>query len=268
MNECSSKLAASNPLAWLHRQALMASVGATWALLQVVILPVWTKWKGEPWLPSGLEFQPSLVPQSKSGCPNLKSGSLLIDLRVYIYIYSSCLFVCFAFLPPVGDDKEKWWIKTLIQDDFLNLRVVYKAPVGIWGHWWWWPPSDAGSCPMLGMGALGLGSWWADEVISQKFLYFSSISITARAWWNPSLIASSPGFLFQEQMGSAAPSIFSRARTGSETVFEKSKDEPPKSVFGWELSCTYLTRMMVVTLFQISTPCTKLTIATDTQLLP
>uniref|UniRef100_A0A669Q6G3 Musculoskeletal embryonic nuclear protein 1 n=1 Tax=Phasianus colchicus TaxID=9054 RepID=A0A669Q6G3_PHACC len=35
-----------------------------------------------------------------------------------------------------------------------------------------------------------------------------------------------------EQMGSAAPSIFSRARTGDETVFEKSKDEPPKSVFG------------------------------------
>ncbi|XP_042679739.1 store-operated calcium entry regulator STIMATE-like [Centrocercus urophasianus] len=35
-----------------------------------------------------------------------------------------------------------------------------------------------------------------------------------------------------EQMGTAAPSIFSRARTGDETVFEKSKDEPPKSVFG------------------------------------
>ncbi|XP_030138881.2 musculoskeletal embryonic nuclear protein 1 [Taeniopygia guttata] len=35
-----------------------------------------------------------------------------------------------------------------------------------------------------------------------------------------------------EQMGSAAPSIFSRARTGGETVFEKPKDEPAKSVFG------------------------------------
>ncbi|XP_068013974.1 musculoskeletal embryonic nuclear protein 1 [Melanerpes formicivorus] len=35
-----------------------------------------------------------------------------------------------------------------------------------------------------------------------------------------------------EQMGSAAPSIFSRARTGGETVFEKPKEEPAKSVFG------------------------------------
>uniref|UniRef100_A0A8C3F217 Musculoskeletal embryonic nuclear protein 1 n=1 Tax=Corvus moneduloides TaxID=1196302 RepID=A0A8C3F217_CORMO len=35
-----------------------------------------------------------------------------------------------------------------------------------------------------------------------------------------------------EQMGCAAPSIFSRARTGGETVFEKPKDEPAKSVFG------------------------------------
>uniref|UniRef100_A0A8B9TIF9 Musculoskeletal embryonic nuclear protein 1 n=1 Tax=Anas platyrhynchos TaxID=8839 RepID=A0A8B9TIF9_ANAPL len=35
-----------------------------------------------------------------------------------------------------------------------------------------------------------------------------------------------------EQMGSAAPSIFSRDRTGGETVFEKPKDEPAKSVFG------------------------------------
>ncbi|KAM6325291.1 musculoskeletal embryonic nuclear protein 1 [Podargus strigoides] len=34
-----------------------------------------------------------------------------------------------------------------------------------------------------------------------------------------------------EQMGSAAPSIFSRDRTGGETVFEKPK-EPAKSVFG------------------------------------
>ncbi|XP_075288666.1 musculoskeletal embryonic nuclear protein 1 [Opisthocomus hoazin] len=34
-----------------------------------------------------------------------------------------------------------------------------------------------------------------------------------------------------EQMGSAAPSIFSRDRTGDETVFEKPK-EPAKSVFG------------------------------------
>uniref|UniRef100_A0A8B9PDA2 Musculoskeletal embryonic nuclear protein 1 n=1 Tax=Apteryx owenii TaxID=8824 RepID=A0A8B9PDA2_APTOW len=35
-----------------------------------------------------------------------------------------------------------------------------------------------------------------------------------------------------EQMGSAAPSIFSRDRTGGETVFEKPKGEPAKSVFG------------------------------------
>ncbi|XP_039932390.1 musculoskeletal embryonic nuclear protein 1 [Hirundo rustica] len=36
-----------------------------------------------------------------------------------------------------------------------------------------------------------------------------------------------------EQMGTAAPSVFSRARTGGETVFEKPKDdEPAKSVFG------------------------------------
>ncbi|XP_030914042.1 musculoskeletal embryonic nuclear protein 1 isoform X1 [Geospiza fortis] len=35
-----------------------------------------------------------------------------------------------------------------------------------------------------------------------------------------------------EQMGSAAPSVFSGARTGGETVFEKPKDEPAKSVFG------------------------------------
>ncbi|XP_069721989.1 musculoskeletal embryonic nuclear protein 1 [Phaenicophaeus curvirostris] len=35
-----------------------------------------------------------------------------------------------------------------------------------------------------------------------------------------------------EQMGSAAPSIFSQDRTGGETVFEKPKEEPAKSVFG------------------------------------
>ncbi|KAM9272171.1 musculoskeletal embryonic nuclear protein 1 [Cariama cristata] len=35
-----------------------------------------------------------------------------------------------------------------------------------------------------------------------------------------------------EQMGSAAPSIFSQDRTGGETVFEKPKEGPAKSVFG------------------------------------
>lgn len=35
-----------------------------------------------------------------------------------------------------------------------------------------------------------------------------------------------------EQAGSAAPSVFSRNRTGAETVFEKPKDGPAKSVFG------------------------------------
>lgn len=35
-----------------------------------------------------------------------------------------------------------------------------------------------------------------------------------------------------EQAGSAAPSVFSRARTGTETVFEKPKAGPAKSVFG------------------------------------
>lgn len=35
-----------------------------------------------------------------------------------------------------------------------------------------------------------------------------------------------------EQAGSAAPSIFSRNRTGTETVFEKPKEGPAKSVFG------------------------------------
>ncbi|XP_019402969.1 PREDICTED: musculoskeletal embryonic nuclear protein 1 isoform X1 [Crocodylus porosus] len=35
-----------------------------------------------------------------------------------------------------------------------------------------------------------------------------------------------------EQMGSVAPSVFSRDRTGGETVFQKPKEEPPKSVFG------------------------------------
>ncbi|KAJ8788051.1 hypothetical protein J1605_022612 [Eschrichtius robustus] len=35
-----------------------------------------------------------------------------------------------------------------------------------------------------------------------------------------------------EQAGSAAPSVFSLARTGTETVFEKPKAGPAKSVFG------------------------------------
>ncbi|KAM9276785.1 LOW QUALITY PROTEIN: musculoskeletal embryonic nuclear protein 1 [Morus bassanus] len=35
-----------------------------------------------------------------------------------------------------------------------------------------------------------------------------------------------------EQMGSAAPSVFSQDRTGGETVFEKPKEGPAKSVFG------------------------------------
>uniref|UniRef100_A0A8C3X243 Musculoskeletal embryonic nuclear protein 1 n=1 Tax=Catagonus wagneri TaxID=51154 RepID=A0A8C3X243_9CETA len=35
-----------------------------------------------------------------------------------------------------------------------------------------------------------------------------------------------------EQAGSAAPSVFSRARTGTETVFEKPKAGPAESVFG------------------------------------
>lgn len=35
-----------------------------------------------------------------------------------------------------------------------------------------------------------------------------------------------------EQAGSAAPSVFSRNRTGTETVFEKPKEGPAKSVFG------------------------------------
>ncbi|KAG5197657.1 hypothetical protein MJG53_016299 [Ovis ammon polii x Ovis aries] len=35
-----------------------------------------------------------------------------------------------------------------------------------------------------------------------------------------------------EQAGSTAPSVFSRARTGAETVFEKPKAGPAKSVFG------------------------------------
>ncbi|XP_037386468.1 musculoskeletal embryonic nuclear protein 1 [Talpa occidentalis] len=35
-----------------------------------------------------------------------------------------------------------------------------------------------------------------------------------------------------EQAGCTAPSVFSRARTGTETVFEKPKAGPPKSVFG------------------------------------
>ncbi|XP_048346223.1 store-operated calcium entry regulator STIMATE-like isoform X2 [Sphaerodactylus townsendi] len=35
-----------------------------------------------------------------------------------------------------------------------------------------------------------------------------------------------------EQAGTAAPSVFSRDRTGGETVFDKPKEEPAKSVFG------------------------------------
>ncbi|KAK6480829.1 musculoskeletal embryonic nuclear protein 1-like, partial [Huso huso] len=35
-----------------------------------------------------------------------------------------------------------------------------------------------------------------------------------------------------EQAGLPAPSVFSHARTGTETVFDKPKEEPPKSVFG------------------------------------
>ncbi|CAK6435499.1 unnamed protein product [Pipistrellus nathusii] len=35
-----------------------------------------------------------------------------------------------------------------------------------------------------------------------------------------------------EQAGVAAPSVFSRTRTGTETVFDKPKAEPAKSVFG------------------------------------
>ncbi|XP_051840796.1 musculoskeletal embryonic nuclear protein 1 [Sminthopsis crassicaudata] len=35
-----------------------------------------------------------------------------------------------------------------------------------------------------------------------------------------------------EEAGSTAPSVFSRSRTGGETVFEKPKSGPPKSVFG------------------------------------
>nr|XP_005008324.1 musculoskeletal embryonic nuclear protein 1 [Cavia porcellus] len=35
-----------------------------------------------------------------------------------------------------------------------------------------------------------------------------------------------------EQAGMAAPSVFSRSRTGTETVFEKPKAGPAKSIFG------------------------------------
>nr|XP_012804832.2 musculoskeletal embryonic nuclear protein 1 [Jaculus jaculus] len=35
-----------------------------------------------------------------------------------------------------------------------------------------------------------------------------------------------------EQAGKAAPSVFSRNRTGTETAFEKPKDKPAKSVLG------------------------------------
>lgn len=35
-----------------------------------------------------------------------------------------------------------------------------------------------------------------------------------------------------EQAGTTAPSVFSRTRTGTETVFDKPKADPAKSVFG------------------------------------
>ncbi|XP_063282568.1 musculoskeletal embryonic nuclear protein 1 [Pelobates fuscus] len=35
-----------------------------------------------------------------------------------------------------------------------------------------------------------------------------------------------------EKAGSAAPSVFSQARTGVETAFDKPKEGPAKSVFG------------------------------------
>ncbi|XP_069499643.1 store-operated calcium entry regulator STIMATE isoform X2 [Ambystoma mexicanum] len=35
-----------------------------------------------------------------------------------------------------------------------------------------------------------------------------------------------------EKSGSTAPSVFSRDRTGGETVFDKPKEGPAKSVFG------------------------------------
>ncbi|XP_053577183.1 musculoskeletal embryonic nuclear protein 1 [Bombina bombina] len=35
-----------------------------------------------------------------------------------------------------------------------------------------------------------------------------------------------------ELSGTTAPSVFSQNRTGGETVFDKPKDEPAKSVFG------------------------------------
>ncbi|XP_069062482.1 musculoskeletal embryonic nuclear protein 1-like isoform X1 [Pleurodeles waltl] len=35
-----------------------------------------------------------------------------------------------------------------------------------------------------------------------------------------------------EKSGTTAPSVFSRDRTGGETVFDKPKEEPAKSVFG------------------------------------
>ncbi|XP_069045739.1 musculoskeletal embryonic nuclear protein 1-like isoform X1 [Lepisosteus oculatus] len=35
-----------------------------------------------------------------------------------------------------------------------------------------------------------------------------------------------------ERAGKAAPSVFSGVRTGTETVFDKPKEQQPKSVFG------------------------------------
>ena len=50
------------------------------------------------------------------------------------------------------------------------------------------------------------------------------------SWAGP--LRSHPPALPAEQAGVAAPSVFSRSRTGTETVFEKPKAGPAKSVFG------------------------------------
>lgn len=126
-----------------------------------------------------------LVPQSKSGCPNWKSGSFFLDLGLCVDIYR----YMYCFSTPVGDYKEKWWINTLIQGDILNLTVVYKSPAGIWGHWWWWPPSDAGSCPVLEIGALGLQSWWADEIFLKGFSALAALALLPELLhWLPALL--------------------------------------------------------------------------------
>lgn len=124
---------------------------------------------------------------------------------------------------------------------------------------WQWPHTGA---VMLGMRALclKLGKLMNGWNIYQMciYMYFSSTSFTHQICWATSLIASA-GFLFQEQMGSAAPSIFSRDRTGGETVFEKPKEEPAKSVFGWRRSWMCLTQI-VLTSSWISAPYTKVTV--------